>query len=171
MAEKITLEIANDKYFYNPETGEIRSKKWLGKKIRPDTLVGSIRFHKNTGRTYRYIHSDKKLYLAHRLAWFMYYGTWPANQIDHINGDGLDNRICNLRDVTHAENGRNLKLKKNNTTGVCGVSFQANRYKAEIWFEGKKYHLGRFINLEDAALARAEAEKKFGFHKNHGKKR
>src|SRR5690606_29052356 len=52
---------------------------------------------------------DGKHYLAHRLAWLYVHGKWPSDQIDHINGDRSDNRIDNLRDVTHAENRRNTK--------------------------------------------------------------
>lgn len=171
MEEIISLKDAHRKYFYNPENGEIRSKIQLGKKIKPNTVMGSIRFMKETGRYYRIINTNGRMVRSHRLAWFMFYGEWPKLQIDHINGDGLDNRISNLRDVTHAENGRNIKLKKNNTTGVCGVSFQANRYQAEIWYERKKYYLGRFKTLEEAAEVRKSFEREFGFHENHGRKR
>jgi hypothetical protein len=50
---------------------------------------------------------------AHRVAWMLYYGELPRHVIDHINGDKLDNRIANLRDVTQAENLRHWRERKN----------------------------------------------------------
>lgn len=50
---------------------------------------------------------------AHRVAWFLFYGRYPKNIIDHINGNRADNRIENLREVTHRENLRNMKKHRN----------------------------------------------------------
>ena len=47
---------------------------------------------------------QSKIYPTHRLAWLMAYGVWPSGDIDHINGDRQDNRLCNLRDVSHSRN-------------------------------------------------------------------
>ena len=76
-------------------------------------------------------------------------------EVDHINGDLLDNRKCNLRICTHSENMRNRKLQKNNMSGYRGVSmvFPSRKYTAQIYNKRKKIHLGTFDTAEDAARA------------------
>jgi len=65
----------------------------------------------------------RKTYAAHRVAWFLHHGAWPMGEIDHINGNAQDNRIANLRDVTHKENTRNMKRRSDNTSGITGISY------------------------------------------------
>jgi len=60
-------------------------------------------------------------YRAHRLAWYYVNGSMPCGDIDHLNRDRLDNRICNLRDVGRSVNLKNSSLRGRNKTGVCGV--------------------------------------------------
>lgn len=107
-------------------------------------------------------------YLAHRVAWAIYYGEWPKGEIDHINHDPADNRIENLRDVSHAENHRNQSLRQNNSSGVAGVARVRDVWYARIKRGGKLTHLGYFERFEDAVAARKDAEVMFGFHRNHG---
>ena len=110
---------------------------------------------------------------AHRLAWLYVYGTYPKNELDHIDHDRGNNRISNLREVTHQENMRNQKIPKNSTTGVLGVSYydggRKKKWKASIKVDGKTIFLGYFVNLIEAQQARREAECKYGFFKNHGR--
>jgi hypothetical protein len=100
------------------------------------------------------------------------YGSWPVDQIDHINGNTKDNRLENLRDVSNRENLRNQKIPKNNTSGTLGVSFDKRKqnYQASIKINGKRKHLGYFKNKEEAIAARAVANIKYNFHENHGRK-
>lgn len=109
-------------------------------------------------------------YKAHRVAWALFYGTWPDGQVDHINGDRKDNRIANLRSVTNAENARNQRLRKANTSGHSGIYWFARDCKwwVKIVVHGKAQHVGYFDNLEEAIVARDEAYKHWGFHENHG---
>ncbi len=109
--------------------------------------------------------------LAHRAVWCLATGRWPTATIDHINGNRQDNRICNLRDVAHAQNCRNQPLSKVNTSGFTGVSFDAarNKYAAHITVDGRTLHLGRFDSLADARRARQQANTQHGFHSNHGR--
>jgi len=106
---------------------------------------------------------------AHMLAWLIVYGEWPNGQIDHINGDRLDNRIKNLRVVTQQQNAFNRVLYKNNSSGVKGVSWSIAQqaWHAQIRVTGKRIHLGFFKSKNDAANAYAAASAKF--HGEFGK--
>ena len=108
--------------------------------------------------------------LAHRVAWYIHTGQMP-NHIDHINGDTMDNRIVNLRSGTNKENCRNQKISRTNTSGVTGVTWRQklNKWEARIRVDGKRIYLGVFEDLQSAAAARKQAEKKYGFHENHGR--
>jgi len=112
-----------------------------------------------------------KKYLAHRVIYAMCHGDWPANQIDHIDGDPSNNRIENLRDVSHAENQRNMRAPTNNTSGTVGVhwSERDQTWGAQIEINRRKIHLGCFTKKDDALLARANANIKYDFHENHGR--
>lgn len=117
-----------------------------------------------------------KLYLAHRLAHLFVKGSWPENEVDHIDGNGLNNSWSNLRDVEKFVNGKNSQRKKNNSSGVNGVYWHKTSMKwvAEgHWTEdgvNKKKYLGIFEKLEDAAQARLEWEQQIGgFGERHGK--
>ena len=108
---------------------------------------------------------------AHRVVFAMQKGHWPEHSIDHINGDPSDNRLVNLRDVPHIENLRNQVTRKNNTTGVNGVSFnnRLGKWMAHICVKGKYTHLGFFLAKDAAVSARQAANIEFGFHQNHGR--
>ena len=96
----------------------------------------------------------KTYMLAHRLAWVIHYGGWPIGVVDHINGRRADNRIVNLRDVTKAENCFHRLGPPRGASGVRGVRRAGSAWVAYI---GTRY-LGRFPSLDDAALAREQAE-------------
>ncbi len=120
-------------------------------------------------RGYTTITIDGTVYRAHRLIWLYVYGVLPDN-IDHINHKKDDNRLCNLRNVTKSINNKNVKRRKDNTSGQVGVSWskQANKWDARITINGKFVSLGIHDNIEDAIRIRKEAERKYGFHINHG---
>jgi len=123
-------------------------------------------------RGYLHVRYKNIHYSVHRIIWLMYYKEWPK-QIDHINHNKSDNHITNLRDVSQAENTRNASLSKANTSGLTGVCWapKNNRWRAYINDLGKQIHLGLYKNISDAAHARKNAEKKYGYHKNHGIKK
>ena len=75
--------------------------------------------------------------------------------VDHINGDGLDNRRGNLRLATRSQNAINAKKRKNTTSRFKGVYFDSytGKWRAAIHRDGKRIHLGRFAVEEDAAFA------------------
>lgn len=137
---------------YDPETG-IFARKWK--------LKGRKQLGAKKGTRYISIAVDGMNYWAHRLAWFYVHQKWPAHHIDHINGNKRDNRLCNLRECTHAGNMMNRKIQSNNKTGVKGVFLNSDgRYQAEIGIGGKKKYLGAFQDLASASKAYDEAAKK-----------
>lgn len=116
---------------------------------------------------YRAVMVDGKKYYAHRIIWQMHFGTIPADKcIDHIDGNGSNNRLENLRVVTLSENQRNRKRGKLNKTGVDGVFRHKGGFSV---YCASQYiiHTGDFF---EACCARKSAERKFGYHQNHGRK-
>lgn len=85
--------------------------------------------------------------------------------IDHINGDGLDNRKCNLRIVTHKVNNQNHRLQCNNTSGYPGVHYykSRNNWSAQIMNYRRKIFLGYFKTKEEAILKRKLKEIELGY--------
>jgi hypothetical protein len=148
---------------YNPETGNF-FWRW-----RPRSHFTSDRGHwqwnpKYAGRpagglspedgTHK-ITINLIVYRAHRLAWILVHGAPIPDEIDHINCNRSDNRIANLRLATRSENAANLPRRRNNTSGVKGVSFD-NTKKWFVAYVGSR-RLGVFRTLEEAAVARRDA--------------
>lgn len=129
-----------------------------------ERIHSSIDLSKPAGKIekngYRAIGIEGKLYKAHRLIWKYHYGKDPKEFIDHIDGNGTNNNIENLREATHQQNGFNRGPQKNNKLGIKGVRKLGNKYTAAITINGKEKHLGMFFTIEEARLVREEAEKK-----------
>jgi hypothetical protein len=150
-----TQERLRELFSYCPETGVFTRIKGI-KKGAVGTIPGT-----RCG-AYIKIGVDWSIYLAHRLVWRYMTGEDPSDtghEIDHINGNTMDNRFCNLRKAIHAENTRNKRVSSSSSTGVKGVYFdkQRNKFSAEVEHEGKRYRLGRFSSLEEAKQARNQA--------------
>lgn len=122
---------------------------------------------------YRILGIGGRLIGAHRIAWAMHHGFWAQSPIDHINGDSVDNRIRNLREVTPQQNQRNCHRRSDNKSGVTGVSRapRGGGWVAKIRVDGTQRHLGTFDTIEAAAFARRQANKHFGFSERHGSAR
>lgn len=92
-----------------------------------------------------------------------------GKEIDHINGNGLDNRRKNLRVCTHSENLKNKRMRKDNTSGHIGVwwSYEKGKWRSGIRVNGEFKHLGLFKNkLKAAMVYKLAAEKYFGEFKH-----
>lgn len=81
----------------------------------------------------------------------------PGMEVDHIDGNGLNNCRSNLRVCTHAENMRNRKRMRTNSSGYMGVQKSGTQWVATIQVNGKLLGLGRFIDPADAARVRDAA--------------
>lgn len=113
---------------------------------------------------------DGKNCLAHRVAWAIHYGSWPSDSIDHINGVRSDNRLINLRDVSHSENLRNTRRRSDNTSGTTGVYWSKEKQRWAAYIKAEKIiPLGRYETYAEAVAARKAAEKVLGYHSNHGR--
>lgn len=155
-AQNLTPELVRELLDYNPQTGD-----FVRKVSRMSNKIGTSPGHRRNGG-YHVIFLANKLHLAHRLAWLHFYGSWPKNNIDHINGNGLDNRIENLRDATYQENGQNIRRAKtsNKSCGVLGVSPHQGKWAARITVEGKTKRLGCYDTIEEAYEAYLQAKRK-----------
>jgi hypothetical protein len=155
MATKIlTQDIVRKLLDYSPDTGVFtHTKSRAG--VTANSRAGTTH---HLG--YRTITILGKGYAEHRIAWLYVYGCWPAADLDHINRVRSDNRLCNLREATRAQNCQNQPISGSNKSGVTGVHVHkiTGKWAVSISIEGKQKHLGLFVSLEDATQARKLAE-------------
>lgn len=134
--------------------------------------AGSVAESKNSKTKYLQLELNGKPYKCHRIIWEMHNGEVPENlMIDHEDGNGLNNKIENLRIVDGFESAKNYPLLSSNASGVSGVNWHsaAKKWQARITSNGKRIALGFFDKKEDAVIARLKANLQYGFHKNHGR--
>jgi hypothetical protein len=139
IGKTFTKELVSEYIAYDSKTGSFKRIKTSGTKRAGDKV--GVEHDR-----YLQISICGKKIRGHQLAWFLTYGYIPKT-IDHINGNGLDNRLCNLREVTQQQNCHNQRTApKHNTSGFMGVSFYkaGSKYSAHINLNGKKKHLGYF---------------------------
>lgn len=154
----------SSRWRYDPDTGKFY---WKIKPIFSTVKIGEEAGGISGGSKGKYwrLNLNGRVLQGHRVAWMLHYGEDPGQLlVDHINGDGLDNRICNLRLATPRENGLNRKTYVNNTTGHRGVHPSGRIGKPYV---GRIYHgyrtqvVGYFETAEEAAAAVDEARRKF----------
>jgi len=166
---ELSLHRARKLFSYNPDTGQVHRLIGVhgGKRGQ---RAGSLSTMKCRYKYWR-ITVDYQGYILARVIWFMQTGKWP-DEIDHINGDPTDNRWCNLRDVPHTENQKNLRVSKNNNGGIIGVYWNKDRKKwhSRITVKDKTVILYYGNDFLEACCLRKSAEIKYGFHENHGRR-
>lgn len=145
----ITLEYINEYLIYDALTGNLYQRK-KRPKIQVGALAGGI-----TKKGYRYIQLNGKKYPSHHIVWFLETGNFPQKQIDHIDGNKLNNNFLNLRQVTNKQNTENRGKQKNNKTGYKGVSFnnRLQKYVAQIQHNYKPIYIGVYKTANEAHLA------------------
>lgn len=152
----LTAERLREAIEYDPETGDFRWRIGLSRRVCPGAPAGFI------VDGYRRIGLDGKRYWAARLAWLYVHGVHPTGQIDHIDGDPLNNRISNLRDVSHAVNQQNQRRAHHqNKLGMLGVveDKRSGKFLARIFVNGKTKFLGSYRDPAEAQQAYIEAKR------------
>lgn len=139
----ITQERLKQLLNYDPDTGLFTSVL----KCKP---VGSL-----SEKGYVRLNLDKRLYMAHRIAWLYTTGEFPEIEIDHVDGDRSNNKWSNLRLATRKQNMENTSLFCNSTSGHRGVTWYKRNQKwgATAFHNGKRYFAGLFDTKEEAAIA------------------
>ena len=149
----ITQELVKHRFHYDPETGVFTHRNPVSKK----SVKGEVAGNSTSDKQYLYIGINYKRYASHRLAWLYVHGAWPEFEIDHINGDGADNRLANLRVATPSQNQFNRRTPKNNKSGVKGLFWMERLKKwracAASTKEGFSGYLGVYSSRDDAILA------------------
>lgn len=146
----LTAERARELFEYDSYTG-VMTRRVSAPKSRAGSAVGcpDRHGHLRVGIAYRN-------YFVHRIAWLMTYGGWPSGEVDHINGIPDDNRIVNLRDVSHRTNTENRRrAQSDNSTGVLGVCWDrvSGKFRATIQTGNRYVTIGRFNTQEEAHAA------------------
>lgn len=164
-AFELPVEVLREYLHYNAKTGVITWRKKPSRGI----LVGSVAgTPKGPGNEYLVFQIKGTLYRAHRVAWALYYGEWPPDELDHKNRQRADNRIKNLRLATrstNAANGPGHLKKRLKGTGIM----RNGKWSAQIGVNRKKIHLGCFHTEQEAHDAYvAAAEKHFGAYSSPG---
>lgn len=138
-----SLEEASRLLAYDPETGIITWRTDRNPGIKAGDRAGAL-----NGHGYDQICINGRGHLGHRLAWLMTHGIWPAVMIDHIDGDRANNRLCNLREATSAQNQANRGARKDSKAGKRGVRFlkHSGKWAASI-------QIGSFNTIDEASAA------------------
>lgn len=165
MKKRIPIDVDRCNELFEYRDGQLiwRVNKARAKK---GDVAGCV--HKKTG--YSALKLDGKMILTARIIYAMHHGDPAEKDVDHINHLKSDNRIENLRLVTHQQNLRNQSKSKNNKSGTTGVFFcnTFNQWVAQIRVDGKIVTLGYFKKKRDAIFRRKLAEIAYGYHPNHG---
>jgi hypothetical protein len=112
---------------------------------------------------YIYLYFDGKNYPLHHLVFMYFNNKKPDFDIDHIDGDKINNKINNLREATKKENNQNRCTHSDNKTGFKGVVQYGEKYRAYIKHDGVTINLGSFDTPEEAsAVYKKESKKLFG---------
>jgi hypothetical protein len=148
--EELTQKRLKELLNYDHETGLFVWQESRGR-VKEGRVAGSA--HKAYG--YTEITLDRKSYPAHRLVWLYNHGVFPVEQVDHLDGNRTNNRLENLREVSHCVNGRNRTKSCNNSSGITGV-YLRNNYWIATWInilgkpKQKSFNISKYGN--DCAL-------------------
>ena len=143
---------------YDPDTGKLTWNQHLWRTtIEVGDPVGGVC---TTLSGHRQVCYKGKYIYTHRLCWKKYYGVWPEQDLDHIDGDPLNNKINNLRLCNKQQNRANSKTKKL-YKGVVKTFRKNHPWKAQIKCNDKLVHLGVFKTEIEAARAYDVAAKEF----------
>ena len=152
----LTADQAREYLNYDPETGLLTWRVSFRANVA-GARAGHL--HKSTG--YWRVGLCGEKHQAHRLAWLRTHGEWP-DVVDHVNGDKLDNRLCNLRSVGALTNSQNRRQAgPGSKSGLIGAQWHksSGMWKATIRTPAKKIHIGLFSTAEEAHAAYIQAKR------------
>lgn len=141
---------------YDELTGDIYWKASPRKGVSAGDAAG-----RNHPSGYLRINYKGMVMLSHRVAWVLYHGDWPDGFIDHVNGNGMDNSIKNLRVATPSQNQMNRSINENNKSGHKGVHRKGSKWRSQITFNKNQLIIGVFNTIEEAVSAYEKASKMF----------
>ena len=136
---------------YDTVTGDLIWRNPNSNVRKPGEVAGGIQ--RINGKVYKTIRLGGKLYLQHRLIFFLVNKRWPVG-IDHIDGDGTNNTLCNIREATQSQNNMNYKRRCDNTSGCRGVYKKGSKWFVRVVFGGKRHELHGFKCTTSAISAR-----------------
>ena len=167
----LSQEEANKVFDYLPDIGKLVWSVDIGTRARRGNIAGHLFKQKKRKTDYWRVKLNGVNYMAHRVIWTMKYGDIPEGiEIDHEDGNGLNNTIQNLRLVTHAQQHKNLPARDDNKSGHVGVFKLCNgKYLSYINSDKKRFNLGTYNDKKEAILIRKTAEKEHCSHENHGR--
>lgn len=142
---------------YNPETGDFTWLQRASRRVLSGSLAG-----RTDSRGYRRIRILGGDFRAHRLAWLYVYGEWPAEPLDHVDGNQANNAITNLRLGSNGINQQNIRRpQRNNKAGFLGVCKRSdsNTYRACVSIGGKSRCFGGYQTPEEAHAAYLEKKR------------
>lgn len=164
---RVPKEVFGQLLRYDPETGVLAWKEPRKNGQMPaGSVAGSIAY---TG--YVKVQINRRMYMAHRIAWLLTHGDWPDGFLDHIDNCRSNNRIANLRIADPAQNSRNALMSCANTSGYKGVTWskKSQKWQASVKVQGHSIYLGLFETKELAAeVARNARDFYHGDFANHG---
>lgn len=162
-------------FIYDPETGQLKYRSIINEKRRCADQAGCIVSGSSDNQyrvvTVEYPSGKKETIFAHRVAWKLMTGEEPPIEIDHLDGDGLNNKWLNLRDGSEGVNAKNRRMYNTNTSGVTGVSRSRGKWRARIVRDGQQESLGYFKDKNEAASITKRERLKLGYTDRHGERK
>jgi len=163
---------AHKTFRYDPMTGKLYWRINASPRARAGDVAGTLFSAPRRTKCPDYfrVKYAGKCYMVHRVIWLLMQGHWPSQQIDHKDGNGLNNLFDNLREATHQQNIWNRLAANISVTQRKGVHIIPNgKFRAAIRVNGKRHFLGDFATLDAAhAVYCTAADKYHGEFANHG---
>jgi hypothetical protein len=153
----LTQAMVREMFDYR-EDGNFIRKTQVGTRGAIGTVAGCKQRAGDVNNRYSVVGINGVNLCLHKLI-FMWHNGYMPKVLDHINGNSKDNRIENLRVATHSQNMHNQGIRKNNTSGAKGVSYNktSNKWYTYISLLGKRIGLGYHDDFEFADLVATEA--------------
>jgi hypothetical protein len=156
--EPVSVEKLAQLLSYDPETGLMAWKPRAGQSAWNAKHANRAAMSTQHSEGYLIGKVEGRRVYAHRVAFAIHHGRWPAGLIDHVNGDRADNRAANLREVGPSENATNKRagLPQSGHAGIWWIE-GAQRWRVVRRHNGKRHNIGSFADLDEAVQAMRKA--------------